>query len=237
VLTRQALPGESAMLSLRLIPGSGHPELILAIDQPKKVLKFDDRMPFEIQIRPSGFKTQARGIEQALSNQNMTVLGLIGMDKGFMDHFSVANEVTVSQGNHLLSRIPRVATVRAFKVFKECRDEKLAELGYDPKALDTLQSWPVPENARDWMQQAIRLQRTNATFLYRMMVTPDGRATNCTIVQSSTSREASLAACRLIEGKARFKPAVAANGESIAAPFALSTTSYTIFTTYYISFR
>jgi protein TonB len=55
-------------------------------------------------------------------------------------------------------------------------------------------------------------------------VTPEGRATDCVVTQSSGHAELDHAACKEIEEKARFSPAIDEKGDPISAQFSTKIT-------------
>ena len=55
-------------------------------------------------------------------------------------------------------------------------------------------------------------------------VTPEGRATDCVVTQSSGHAELDFAACKEIQEKARFNPALDADGKPTSAQFSTKIT-------------
>lgn len=55
-------------------------------------------------------------------------------------------------------------------------------------------------------------------------VTPEGKATDCVVTQSSGHAELDYAACKEIQEKARFNPALDADGEPTSAQFSTKIT-------------
>lgn len=61
--------------------------------------------------------------------------------------------------------------------------------------------------------------------------------TNCKVIEGTMGKDRALAACGAIEKEARFKPALSAGGEPVAAPFILPAFAFTTMTTIYIDIR
>jgi protein TonB len=63
----------------------------------------------------------------------------------------------------------------------------------------------------DYPQDALRNGESGSTG-FRLEVGPNGRVTNCTVTSSSGSRSLDSATCRIMQSRARFKPATDSNG-------------------------
>lgn len=75
-------------------------------------------------------------------------------------------------------------------------------------------------NARDYpVPPGGRSARIGTEVIVRVIVTPAGRATDCTIYRPSPDPEADAITCRLVVERLRFRPALDAAGNPVAAPF------------------
>lgn len=72
-------------------------------------------------------------------------------------------------------------------------------------------------------ERALRNELTGTVGL-TVTVTAEGRATNCVVTQSSGHAELDLAACKEIQEKARFDPALDAEGKPTSAQFSTKVT-------------
>lgn len=77
--------------------------------------------------------------------------------------------------------------------------------------IDDARDYPVPPGGRE--------VRRGTEVIVRVIVGTDGRARDCTIYRASPDPQADAITCRLVEERLRFRPAMDANGNPVAAPF------------------
>ena len=78
-------------------------------------------------------------------------------------------------------------------------------------AINNARDYPIPPGGRD--------ARRGTEVIVRVIVGTDGRARQCSIYRASPDSEADAITCRLVEDRLRFRPAMDANGNPVAAPF------------------
>lgn len=78
-------------------------------------------------------------------------------------------------------------------------------------ALNSARDFPVPPGGRE--------ARIGTSVIVKVIVQPNGRATDCSIYRASPFPETDRATCRLVMQRLRFRPATNAAGEPVAAPF------------------
>jgi protein TonB len=78
-------------------------------------------------------------------------------------------------------------------------------------ALNSSRDFPIPPGGRE--------ARIGTSVIVRVIVQPDGRATNCTVYRASPFPETDQATCRLVMERLRFRPATNRAGDPVAAPF------------------
>jgi TonB family protein len=78
---------------------------------------------------------------------------------------------------------------------------------------------PFPFTDADYPAEALK-QHAGGRVSYRLRVDAEGRATDCTVTESSGSPVLDLATCRLIIAKARFVPGTDDSGRPVAASLA-----------------
>jgi protein TonB len=71
----------------------------------------------------------------------------------------------------------------------------------------------------DYPDSAIRAGESGTTG-FRLDIGADGRVTNCTVTSSSGSSVLDNTACRLLQRRAKFSPAVDSNGNPTTDTFA-----------------
>ncbi len=69
-------------------------------------------------------------------------------------------------------------------------------------------------NSDDYPQEAIRNEE-QGTVQFRIIIAPDGRVSDCTVVSSSGSAALDRASCAIVSERARFEPARDANGQRV----------------------
>ncbi|MFA9199892.1 MAG: TonB family protein [Cypionkella sp.] len=78
-------------------------------------------------------------------------------------------------------------------------------------AINNARDYPVPPGGRG--------ARVGSEVVVRVTVTPAGRATDCSIYRPSPDPQADAITCRLVVERLRFRPAMDAAGNPVAAPF------------------
>ncbi|MFA6219729.1 MAG: TonB family protein [Erythrobacter sp.] len=78
-------------------------------------------------------------------------------------------------------------------------------------ALNSSRDFPIPPGGR--------AARIGTSVIVRVIVQPNGRASDCTIYRASPFPETDQATCRLVIERLRFRPATNRAGEPVAAPF------------------
>lgn len=77
--------------------------------------------------------------------------------------------------------------------------------------IDNARDFPVPPGGRE--------ARRGTQVIVRVIVTPDGRARDCSVHRPSPDPEADAITCQLVVSRLGFRPAMDANGNPVAAPF------------------
>ncbi len=78
-------------------------------------------------------------------------------------------------------------------------------------SIDNARDYPVPAGGRE--------ARRGTQVIVRVIVTPDGRARDCSVHRPSPDPEADRITCQLVEKRLGFRPAMDANGNPVTAPF------------------
>jgi protein TonB len=77
--------------------------------------------------------------------------------------------------------------------------------------IDNARDFPVPPGGRE--------ARKGTQVIVRVIVTPEGRARDCTVIRPSPDAEADRITCQLVETRLGFRAAMDANGNRVPAPF------------------
>ena len=78
-------------------------------------------------------------------------------------------------------------------------------------SIDNARDYPVPPGGRE--------ARRGTQVIVRVIVGTDGRARDCSVYRPSPDAEADRITCQLVETRLRFRPAMDAAGNPVAAPF------------------
>lgn len=78
-------------------------------------------------------------------------------------------------------------------------------------AINSARDFPVPAGGRE--------ARIGTSVIVKVTVTPEGRATNCSVYRPSPFPDTDATVCRLVVERLRFRPATDAAGNPVAAPF------------------
>ncbi len=78
-------------------------------------------------------------------------------------------------------------------------------------AINSARDFPVPPGGRE--------ARIGTSVIVKITVTPEGRATNCSVYRPSPFPKTDATVCRLVVERLRFRPATDTSGNPVAAPF------------------
>ncbi len=142
------------------------------------------------------------------------------VDNNFLAKLSPNSTLSFSVEGRPVAKLALADLDSALTALEQCEARLLRGWGVDPAPLAKLQAWPEPTNdPRSWVKSedyppsAIRVRnQSDATLRYR--VTRDGKVADCAVAQSSGSLALDNAACRLVTRRARYRPALAADGSA-----------------------
>lgn len=124
-------------------------------------------------------------------------------------------------------RIPVRSAGAAVEALRGCEDRKMREWGIDPVAWHTLHSHPLPLQplrqlfaSFDYPTEALHLGLAG-NALTRLEVAADGTVSGCESLNASKYMGFESATCSRLK-RARFKPALDAAGNAVAAPYVVN---------------
>jgi TonB family protein len=134
----------------------------------------------------------------------------------FWDALAGAAEIEFRDGNAARLRLPLPGMAVAVRSLRRCVSDVMREWGVDEAALRALRRLPATTNLyglrpEDYPTQANRAHVAGETVV-RMTVSAEGRATECAVVATSGNAALDAATCRVILARARFTPALDADG-------------------------
>ncbi|WP_394662255.1 TonB family protein [uncultured Sphingomonas sp.] len=111
----------------------------------------------------------------------------------------------------------------AIAALDKCSDDLIKTWGLDPAQQKQLRHGPEPvENPANWFKPgdypagASQMGMAGAVVV-RLLVGPDGSVQNCAVAKSGGDKVFQDATCRAATARAKFKPAIAADGQPIAS--------------------
>jgi TonB family protein len=150
-----------------------------------------------------------------------SVVQLTGLRERFLPAFAKASAIRLQGFKEPIS-IPVTGAGQATAALRKCVDQKLPEWGIDPKAFNALRAPPLEPGNREWIgfedypSKALDAMQSG-DVVARLNVDAAGRVTDCAVVVSSGSKPIDAATCAAARKRARFTPAISANGRPTAA--------------------
>ena len=199
-------------LALRLAPGNGSLDMVLLRRGSARlpagltaVALTEPRASFEIQV----------GVHD--SDQ----LQFNSPTDGFWDVITAAGELQLKQRTGARYRIPLADARGALQALRRCESEVMREWGIDEAQWRSLRRRPESGNLlglrfSDYPEQALA-GGTSGRVMVRVAVSAEGRPTECVPVATSGAAALDARTCQVIMARARFRPALGAAGQPVAA--------------------
>jgi TonB family protein len=225
VLTRR-LEGSPvpATFVLRTIPGSGRYDVVLTSPEFPESLRRGGRMA-TVSFAPGGATYERRAAEVALPGQRSDAIMLGPLPADFAAGFARATTLTLSYGGSSEGSWTIPAAARAAEAFRFCETEKQVEWGADRAGLEAgaTQARPIGDSYTWLTERDVGLleaaNNQAMTAVFRLVVGPDGRASECTVLESGGTSEIDSRACRALARRARFEPARDPQGTAVTGVF------------------
>lgn len=148
-------------------------------------------------------------------------------DPAFLSKFAGATAFELSQEELGTTRVPLRSAAAAVEAVRSCEDKKMRDWGIDPvvwRALKTtpriVKKWTDLISPDDYPIEA-QLSGSQGYMILRFQVGADGSVSDCQRLIRGQPVRQRVRLCSKLKRLARFKPAVASNGEAVASPYAL----------------
>jgi TonB family protein len=120
----------------------------------------------------------------------------------------------------------------AMRVFRQCLDTHAREWGVDPARIGSLKARPKLigdswMSSGDYPGDALD-KNLPGIVVVRLTTNEEGKVTDCAVVQSIATKSMQDVTCQSALKRARFKPAIAADGRASAATF-ISYINFSVF--------
>lgn len=148
-------------------------------------------------------------------------------DPEFLNKFGGASAIELSHKELGAIRVPLRSAAAAVEAVQRCEDSKMRDWGIDPVAWRALKVRPSPLTKwKDLIQPAdypvdALLSGSQGYMILRFQIGADGTVRDCQRLIRGQPVQQRVRLCSKLKKAARFKPAVASNGESVASPYVL----------------
>ena len=207
----------SAFVALWVTPADPNPELYVVAPADRLRGGGDS---IKLTLAPAGPTVSAPMIKRA-GQGGATVAQMYDLEDSFPAAFAKASEVRLAGFAKPLA-IPLKGADQAMAALRTCLDDKMKEWGIDATAYNALRAAPKDPSHFDWLTDADYPADAQANGLegdavVRLRIDTKGRVTDCAVMASSGSPTIDKVTCDKALHKARFTPAVGADGRPIAA--------------------
>lgn len=218
-LVRRSGGADSVTMVLRASLGTHRPELVLERDWK------NTRLPLvatDVEVFFSPVTQAVTGYANTLrAGSGERLLFVEGLAEDFFDQFAASKSFTIQHKGRELLTMRYPAARAAIRSLRACNDDLLASWGVDPKVLAALSRQPRAINPATWIRNedypdsAVRAEKSGSTVI-RFVISAEGRISDCTPVVSSGTPELDAASCRLMVDRAKYEPALDADGKPIS---------------------
>jgi TonB family protein len=203
-------------VSIWTVPGSNSVEIYLT---GPKAPKLPQQSEARIRLIPTGEIIPAQVSWNAPSWNGVLKLVVYGHD--FLAKFGRSSQLDVEgSGKSLSVGFQGAADVAAR--LQQCSDAVARQWGVDPKALASLDFQPEGTGGwlsyQDYPRDALDANHSG-TVVARLTVNEAGKVTGCTVVASSGMKSMDEVTCRSALKRAKYKPAIGADGQPKAVTF------------------
>jgi hypothetical protein len=148
-------------------------------------------------------------------------------DPAFLSKFARASAVEITQKELGTTRVPLRSAAAAVEAIRTCEDTRMRQWGIDPVAWRALKARPLPlKSWSEWIGPddypiTALLEGSQGYMILRFEIRADGHVRDCRPLVRGRPVQSRVRICSRLKGVARFKPAIASSGETVAAPYVL----------------
>lgn len=171
-------------------------------------------------VVPSGERFTVTVLQYIAFDTQKPVILLRDLPERFLQTFAAGNAVRLERNGQAYAQIRYSGAAEVAAKLRACGDAFLQKWGFDVKRLKSLKSKPRLLNITDIFSGAdyplTEVQNhIQGDDVIAFTVDPDGRARKCSVVVSSGSSLLDVFACHIFESRAKFLPAIEANGVAV----------------------
>lgn len=214
-LIRPAAEGRSFATAFVVVPGGDNTQIMFV---PERGAAPSWRVS-SLRLLPQGTEFQVSLRTERRGERTVTILS--GLPYEFRESLAGASQLELRDGDAVRLNLPLPGAAAAVAEHRRCTAEVAREWELDEAALAALRRRPGSTNlfglrADDYPEAALR-QAVQGRVIVRIAVSADGRATECATVATSGSPAIDERTCQVILARARFRPAIDAEGREVAA--------------------
>lgn len=149
----------------------------------------------------------------------------ISEDTNFLTKFGQSSGIEFTQAKLESIETPVRSAAAAVSAIRSCEEAKMREWGIDPVAWRALKARPLPVQPwTDWLSgddypASAVLKGVEGFVIPKMLVGADGSVLSCESIRRNRSPTYRDKICEKLKKRARFRPALDANGNPVSAPF------------------
>ncbi len=172
-------------------------------------------------LRDSPFDGRSMLRTVARSRKLPVMIGAVELSPVTAAREAAVSDLTVSLGRSQPFRLELGPMGQPMTAMRACTDDLLRHWGFDPALDGKLRTGPVPvgnpgtwATTKDYPQGALRAGHSG-NVRFRVDVADNGQVVGCRILFRTRPDEFADLTCRLISQRARFSPALDAEGKSV----------------------
>jgi TonB family protein len=210
-------------VAIRSIPGS----FVTGLRTIRVAGASPPRRVSAVVLMPSGESFPVSSGPDMVGN-NQRITNIWGLPERFWEVFEGSSELQLREGSAIRRQIPLTQAREATAAFRRCVSAAVREWGVDEATWRSLSRPPTTINGfglaeADYPMAALRAGAQGRMVL-RVTVSPEGRATECAVVETSGHRAIDAAVCPAVLRRARFTAPLDAEGRATSARIATSVT-------------
>lgn len=219
-VVNQIVPLGAQALTIERTPGGEETELLITLQTG---LNLGSGNFLDADIATDSARSFDADVSFGVDKNGRSHLGIDAADPAFIDALPGTGFLQVSYAKDKSVRVPINIPAKVIATLRECEDTTMRTWGIDPVAWRGLKSRPLPaEHIRerfgdlDYPAEALAAA-VEADAVTRLDVAADGTVAKCGTVNTGLAKAFEVASCKVLK-RAKFRPALDANGQATPAP-------------------
>jgi TonB family protein len=213
--------GDDAV-TLRIARGSGLQSFDMVV-AGVKIPRLGSGVAIRVTMEPQGMSEDFEGYSMGVPNRPEKFIRWYDGDPKILATATNRQQVRLSADNRFDVAMLWTDAKSALSALQACHDDLLKSWGIE---IDAMRNWAVPPepigSPGRWVTNAdYPLEETRrgieGTTAFQLKISPQGVIEKCIIVRSSKSNVLDRRSCQLMLERAKFKPAIGADGQPMAS--------------------